>query len=715
MRFNFKKISMIFVLFVIINKSNLFSMQDPTIQDESLITNTGLGIELLSTPEEITPENVIESPTQVEGTIIEQIQEPQVEQVESIIPSEQLTTTIPETITPEPFPAAGQPSDLITPELSLVPQEVPVAPTIPTTQFGTTSSFTQPSYTPSAQPAQAAPTQFGATTTQTREVISITPEITSAAPATATFTVTIATPEGKSDPTDQIKAELKTILEDSSKSGTIDLLNTNVISESTKKFEKTYLQDYPSASNSIYAAIKNFYNNRTNDTLGNLQILLKNSQKKAFLTLPQQSEVNQYLTQVQDEIKKALESFLSDSGKTGTPALLNTNVIIAKDLSATEATSDAIAIFNQDYLQNYPSSSNSIYTAIKNFYSNKTQATLGDLQTLLTNAQNKEFLTGSQNSDVQTWLSDTKTEIKSLLSTLLKDKSKTGTPALLNVNVVSESAGTFNQAYLQNYPSSSNSIYTAIKNFYLNQKTVSLYDLETLLTNAQNKIFLTALQNSHILTWLTEVSTAKSTTQTTEITRVTKIIGSLKGKSYDNQFSILQNLIKSINPFYDYTSVQSAFWNAIQNLHNARPKTNSLKLQILQAWYGTLSSLKLTSSETDVTTLINEITTDLGNIASGTTDTTAVNVDEQITKAIKKALSKTNIKNKISELIEVTKNFESQKVSNANIKLFSAGLMTVGGNKLNNINTTYQNIKNEVSASKPLTTPQKNKIKTLIN
>ena len=428
------------------------------------------------------------------------------------------------------------------------------------------------------------------------------------------------------------KSSLVAILGDVTRSGTPALLNANVVSASNNIFNQTYLQDYPSLGSSIYSAIKNFYNNRTPSSYGDTQILLKNAQDKAFLTSSQNDDIKNCLMQVREDVKSSLKAILDDPAKSGTPALLNANVI---DVSST---SDSLSMslipsFNQSYLQNYPSASSSIYTAIQNFYNNRSLYPLGDVQMLLTNAQNKGFLTASQKSDIKNWGGRLIDEVKSSLTAILKDKTKSGTPALLNTNIVGLSTGMFNQSYLQNYPSSNNSIYTAIKNFYNSRTDSTLSDLKELLNNAMNKSFLSYEQNSDIANWLmqvgidVEVANKASAIKIAEMTRVNNILSGvtaansnvvLANSSYDSQLSVLQGLAKSVpaNAEFDYKQYQPSFWLALTNLHKARPKSDKAKLAVLKNWYSdaTLKTSKLVASDKSFTTMINDINLDFKKI-----------------------------------------------------------------------------------------------------
>ncbi len=688
--------------------SILFIVTNNAMEDESL------GIESFLTTVEPTPKTPSEPAPEAEfltyETVTEEIPEPEPTPVPAAEPiPETISEPIPE---PTPAPVYEQAPRIQAPSTFTTAAPAPIMPPSPLQGFKT---LTTP--TPAVQPPVE--TTFRTTLAPTPQTQSEQQQIEALSEYEApkdlskeSFTVTIPKAEPKEDYTSKIKSELTSILQDPSKSGTIELFNTNVILESTEKFNKTFLQNYPSTSNSIYTTIKNFYENRIPATLGDLQILLTNVSKKSFLTSSQKSEAKRWLAQVQTEIKTALENILKDSTKSGAPDLLNTNVVKAKDPYATPITTESTAIFNQTYLQNFPSPSNSIYTAIKKFYDSRTPNTLGDLQTLLINVQNKNFLTASQNAEAKKLLTQIKLEVKNLLNSLLE---KATTPMLLNVDIVTEKTGIFNQAHLQNYPSVSNSIYSAIKKFYETRTTGSLISLQTLLTNAQNKNFLTASQNASISAWLEKITQERNIAQTGEIKRVNKILKSLSGKTFDIQFSVLQKLVSSANPIYDYTASQQDFSKALQNLHNARPKRNSTVLQGLQIWYGTLRGSQLVSSEFNFTEIMSDVESDINKLLKKSTEYETTGVDYQLTNEINKILSKPDLLDKISGLKDVANNLGSQQASSETVRLFASSIMSVVGNDLNKIISAYRITTSEASKSPTLTTAQKNRITNLIN
>ena len=545
---------------------------------------------------------------------------------------------------------APQPVTFATPNLSAAfpaVQPLVAQPVVPTTLVGSQVlqvGFAAPAQPQAAQPVAQFPVTQGiqaqpasAFTTPTAPTGYITPTST-ATPSTTATPTSAATPTTTPSPTPlppvqsqaQIQASLVAILGDVTQSGTPALLNANVVAATNNVFNQAYLQDYPNISNSIYTAIKNFYNNRSSSSNGDVQILLNNAQNKAFLTTSENSDVKNWLMLVRQDIQTALNTILGDPTQSGTPALLNANVVspsatnMAAPFVTVSLNSLAVSLnasFNQSYLQNYPSSGNSIFTAIQNFYNNRQSYPLGDVQLLLSNAQNKAFLTSSQASSIQSWLGQIMNETKAALVKILSDKTQSGTPALLNANVVGVTSGWFNQSYLQDYPGVGSSIYTAIQNFYNNRTAATLTDLQTLLNNALNQSVLTFAENADITTWLTQVgvdlmtSTQSSSTLSNTLNNFT-----VTAANYNSQLAVLQALVTSVsanaqaNPLVSYASVQPNFWSALTNLHNARPTTDPVRLQALKAWYATLATSPLVSSSSSFTSMNNDINSNLASI-----------------------------------------------------------------------------------------------------
>ena len=160
--------------------------------------------------------------------------------------------------------------------------------------------------------------------------------------------------------------------------------------------------------------------------------------------------------------------------------------------------------YNQTYLQDYPSTTNSIFTKIQGFINsmlNPQGWTLTDLKTLLTNAQNKSFLTSAQKAFTKGAI-DGLNNLMSFSSAL----AAATTPSSVNVIVTNAS---YNQPYLQNYPSTTNSVYAKIQGFVnsmSNPQGWILDDLGVLLTNAKIDTYLfSSAQITTIGNWLIQV------------------------------------------------------------------------------------------------------------------------------------------------------------------------------------------------------------------
>lgn len=97
------------------------------------------------------------------------------------------------------------------------------------------------------------------------------------------------------------------------------LLNTNVVSEATNKFNQTYFIDSPSVTNSIYTKIKTFYDQRASTTktwaLSDLRDLLTAALGKNFLNSTQQTMVSKLLDIVNIEVylKPSLDGLIKDN------------------------------------------------------------------------------------------------------------------------------------------------------------------------------------------------------------------------------------------------------------------------------------------------------------------------------------------------------------------------------------------------------------------
>lgn len=297
-------------------------------------------------------------------------------------------------------------------------------------------------------------------------------------------------------------------------------LTTNVVS--VDSYNKKYYQDYPSTSDSIYSRIYSFcYNLNTNlqdniNFLQDLLNLLNAATGKKFFTTTQQNFITSSISSVSSE-KSKLDSSLTDfKNKLSTykdnPAGLYTYVIQNSLFSS------------RPYLQNYPSAENSIYTILKNLYENRESKQLADKNFLMNfrqaidAAKTKAFLTDAQKQEISAWASNVFTE-----ETDLNDfpaALTTARSSLTSFQTFIEKTS-YNKAYFQNYPTSTNNIYAIIKGVYgmvflQNPKQQSdLTIVKNLLTSAYNKNFLTPAQNADIATCLTSVNIELSKFATT--------------------------------------------------------------------------------------------------------------------------------------------------------------------------------------------------------
>ncbi len=176
------------------------------------------------------------------------------------------------------------------------------------------------------------------------------------------------------------------------------------------------------------------------------------------------------------------------------------------------------------------------------------------------------------------------------------------------------------------YTSVQASFWTALTNLHNSRPRTDQVRLQALgawyATLATSKLVSTAnsftTMNNDINSDLASI--AQVALQQAEMARVNSILNNfaVTASTYDSQLSVLQALVTSVNTKFDYTSVQASFWTALTNLHNARPRTDQAKLQILLAWYATLVTSKLISPAESFAAMNSDISSDLINIALGT-------------------------------------------------------------------------------------------------
>ncbi|MFH1254043.1 MAG: hypothetical protein V1646_01270 [bacterium] len=205
-----------------------------------------------------------------------------------------------------------------------------------------------------------------------------------------------------------------------------------------------------------------------------------------------------------EEINKYEFSIALDSANT--LSLLNT--LVGAGASATTK-----AVYNTlSYLANYPSTDKSIYTKIKSFYDAKSDTTLSAVKDLLIASAGKKFLTGIvatatapatlQQFDISDWLTQvTNASLKLELTSILGDSTKSGTPVLLNTNLIS--IDKFNFATFQG-ANGGDQIYAKLQSFFNVRGSLNLNDLKTLLTNSASPTtnLLTATQKAMVSKWL---------------------------------------------------------------------------------------------------------------------------------------------------------------------------------------------------------------------
>jgi hypothetical protein len=273
-------------------------------------------------------------------------------------------------------------------------------------------------------------------------------------------------------------------------------------------FKLPIFQDYPSATNSVYTTLKNFFTNRETYfiTNKNFFIDLEKATSRAltlsttFLTATEVIDVKSWDATLTQEI-----ALISKFNTIFTSATSVANLtIICKD-----------SVFNRTIFQDYPSTTNSIYTKIKGVYTTRTQTStsLTPLVDLLTSAQGKTFLSITQNTDVGTWLTKAASELSTLSDPTIVVKSSFTTDVNAAstmdqvLNVVNNAV--YNQTYLQNFEATT-ALFTKIQNLYNSAITTPnatlLANINNLLTATQNKNFLTDAQKNNVNSWQNTVT-----------------------------------------------------------------------------------------------------------------------------------------------------------------------------------------------------------------
>ncbi|KKQ32262.1 MAG: hypothetical protein US49_C0011G0003 [candidate division TM6 bacterium GW2011_GWF2_37_49] len=278
-------------------------------------------------------------------------------------------------------------------------------------------------------------------------------------------------------------------------------LLTNIVQSTS--YNTTYYQDYPYAStsvatNSIFAMITSFFNNRTANLQTNINFLqdllnlLNAANGKKFLTNVENTSVISWITTVSNE-QSTLYALLTNFNNYLTTYKNNPVELNAYIISNTN--------YSQPYLQDYPDPKNSIYAILNYLFTSRETMYLSDknfltnLQSALINAKTKSFLTAAQQTDV-TNLAATVAQDITLINGFNSAFSGATTVAQLKTIIP-----TYNRSYFQNAPSTTSNIYTKIQTFFNQRSTAAtqpdptkrkadLIALQSLLAAAQNKFFL---------------------------------------------------------------------------------------------------------------------------------------------------------------------------------------------------------------------------------
>lgn len=212
-----------------------------------------------------------------------------------------------------------------------------------------------------------------------------------------------------------------------------------------------------------------------------------------------------------------------------------------------------------------------------------------------------------------------------------------------------------------------------------------------------------------------KISPVVPTPQETEIQRVQGVLSGLAGKSFAEQFAGLQGLVTSVaTTAFDYATVQDAFWTAVTNMHNARPKTDQASLTGLKTWYAALSTSKLfkAANQSDLNTKISQIDADLQVIAQAAAAPapTAQTLESQITSEVNSALAASKLLQKIKGLTLVATKYKTQTVSSAVMNTFAQAL----GQLRTQVDSNYTNLnRSKKSDVKNVRKEVKNYIKLL--
>jgi hypothetical protein len=388
----------------------------------------------------------------------------------------------------------------------------PLASVVATQAPTNSGTATQGSTVPSSMAQGSTPTTL-ATVQSSTPVVSTTPSVVT--PAAASPSVV---------PSATTQANFTAALSIATTPGE---LNTVVNTQAYNSV--TYLVDYPVGAG-IFSKISGFFSNGVTNQTGqaviDLQTLLSNPNLNNFLSSQEQQYVANWLTSLTNVSSLALKSmFTTALASASTPSTVNTIV-------------NTQAYNSVNYLVDYPSATNSIFTKIQGFFNasgvpNVTGQAVIDLQSLLSNPNLNNFLSSTEQPTVANWLANvtnaTNVVITQNENAFAAALNRASTPSAINamVNTYAPTVGAASNsvAYLVDYPSTTNSIFTKIQGFFNasgvpNITGQALIDLLTLLNNVNLNNFLSSIEQQTVAIWLANVTTALSKTVATPTTSV---------------------------------------------------------------------------------------------------------------------------------------------------------------------------------------------------
>ncbi len=184
-------------------------------------------------------------------------------------------------------------------------------------------------------------------------------------------------------------------------------------------FDNINFVNNPSTTNSIYTKIKGFYDARTDATLSSIKDLLTATSGKKFLssgaiapaTTSQTADITTWLNNVNNALSEATNKINFTKALNEITGIKFLPEIDTPLLQKLQALVDNTTYNNLTYLVDYPTPTNSIYTKIDYFYKKRGTFPLTDIQKLLTNAKDKNFLSATQKTDLTTYSTQVAKEI----------------------------------------------------------------------------------------------------------------------------------------------------------------------------------------------------------------------------------------------------------------------------------------------------------------